>query len=52
MESGDFCYAPPHLIHVEANLSNTAPLVLLTCRTPNNIVVNQPGVDYGRSRTS
>jgi len=49
MESGDFCYVPAHLVHIEANLSDTEPLVFLTCRTPDNIVVNLPDVEYERT---
>jgi uncharacterized RmlC-like cupin family protein len=45
MEAGDFCYVPAHLPHIEANLSTTEPLVFLTCRTPDNIVVNLDDVD-------
>lgn len=37
---GDFVFVPPHLVHVEANMDTERPLVWLTCRTPDNIVVN------------
>lgn len=47
MEAGDFCYVPPYLPHIEANLSDTEPLVFLTCRTPDNIVVNLEDVESG-----
>jgi uncharacterized RmlC-like cupin family protein len=40
LETGDFVYVPAYLPHIEANLSDTEPLVFLTCRTPDNIVVN------------
>jgi uncharacterized RmlC-like cupin family protein len=45
LETGDFCYVPAYLPHIEANLSDTDPLVFLTCRTPDNIVVNLEDVD-------
>lgn len=40
MEEGDFVFIPPHMPHVEANMSVTEELVWMTCRTPDNIVVN------------
>lgn len=40
LETGDFCYVPAYLPHIECNLSQTEPLTFLTCRTPDNIVVN------------
>jgi uncharacterized RmlC-like cupin family protein len=40
MEEGDWVFVPPFLPHVECNLSRTTPLVWLTTRTPENIVVN------------
>lgn len=40
MTEGDFVFVPPHMPHVEANMSTTEELVWLTCRTPDNIVVN------------
>ena len=40
MREGDFVFVPPHMPHVEANMSTTDTLVWLTCRTPDNIVVN------------
>lgn len=40
MTEGDFVFVPPHMIHVEANMSTTEELVWVTCRTPDNIVVN------------
>lgn len=43
--TGDFCYVPPNLPHIEANASDTEPLVFLTCRVPDNIVINLPDVD-------
>lgn len=45
MTDGDFVFVPPHMPHVEVNMSTTEPLVWLTCRTPDNIVVNLPDVD-------
>ena len=36
---------PPYMPHVEANMSVTEDLVWLTCRTPENIVVNLDEVD-------
>lgn len=40
LHEGDFVFVPPHMVHVEANMSVTEPLYWLTCRTPDNIVVN------------
>jgi uncharacterized RmlC-like cupin family protein len=40
MEEGDFVFVPPFMPHVEVNMSTTEELVWLTCRTPDNIVVN------------
>jgi uncharacterized RmlC-like cupin family protein len=45
MTEGDFVFVPPHMPHVEANMSVTEDLVWLTARTPDNIVVNLPDVD-------
>lgn len=45
LETGDFCYVPAYLPHIEANLSETDPLVFLTCRTPDNIVINLEDTD-------
>ncbi len=45
MYEGDFVFVPPFMPHVEVNMSNDAELVWLTCRTPDNIVVNLPDVD-------
>jgi uncharacterized RmlC-like cupin family protein len=45
MTEGDFVFVPPYMPHVEANMSTTEELVWLTCRTPDNIVVNLPEVD-------
>jgi uncharacterized RmlC-like cupin family protein len=44
MTEGDFVFVPPHMPHVEVNMSVTDELVWLTCRTPDNIVVNLPEV--------
>lgn len=40
MDAGDFVFVPPFLPHVEVNMSVTERLVWLTCRTPDNIVIN------------
>ncbi|MDF2444154.1 MAG: hypothetical protein JWR01_2357 [Subtercola sp.] len=40
LEQGDFVYVPPFVPHIEGNASLTRPLVWLTTRTPDNIVVN------------
>ncbi len=40
MFPGDFVFVPPHMPHVEVNMSTTDELVWLTCRTPDNLVVN------------
>ncbi|MGW4774365.1 cupin domain-containing protein [Nocardia sp. NPDC004278] len=45
MSEGDFVFVPPFMPHVEVNMSTTEELVWLTCRTPDNIVVNLPDVD-------
>lgn len=45
MEAGDFVFVPPNMPHVEVNMSVADELVWLTCRTPDNIVVNLPEVD-------
>ncbi len=45
MREGDFVFVPPHMPHVEANMSTTEELVWLTTRTPDNIVVNLEDVD-------
>jgi uncharacterized RmlC-like cupin family protein len=44
MEEGDFVFVPPHMPHVEVNLSSDDDLVWVTTRTPENIVVNLPDV--------
>jgi uncharacterized RmlC-like cupin family protein len=44
MEEGDWVFVPPFMPHVECNLSRTNPLVWMTTRTPENIVVNLPDV--------
>ena len=38
-------FVPPFMPHVECNLSRTRPLVWMTTRTPENIVVNLADVD-------
>ncbi len=45
MTEGDFVFVPPQMIHVEANMSTTDELVWVTCRTPDNIVVNFDDVE-------
>jgi uncharacterized RmlC-like cupin family protein len=45
LEEGDFVFVPPYMPHVEGNMSTTEELVWLTCRTPDNIVVNLDEVD-------
>jgi len=45
MTAGDWVFVPPHMPHVEANMSTTEELHWLTCRTPENLVVNLPDVD-------
>jgi uncharacterized RmlC-like cupin family protein len=45
LNEGDFVFVPPHMPHVEVNMSVTEDLVWLTARTPENIVVNLPDVD-------
>ena len=40
MAEGDWVFVPPFMPHVECNLSRNNPLVWLTTRTPENIVVN------------
>ena len=40
MSEGDFMFVPPHLPHLEANMSTTEELWWLACRSPENIVVN------------
>jgi uncharacterized RmlC-like cupin family protein len=44
LETGDWVFVPPFMPHVECNRSRTEPLVWLTTRTPENIVVNLPDV--------
>ncbi len=45
MHEGDFVFVPPLMPHVEVNMSTSEPLFWLTCRTPDNVVVNLPDVD-------
>ena len=40
LEEGDFIFVPPHVPHIEGNLSDTEELIWMTARTPDNIVVN------------
>lgn len=55
MTEGDFVFVPPHMPHVEVNMSTTEELVWMTCRTPDNIVINLDDVPdealVGFSRT-
>lgn len=44
MTEGDFVFVPPHMPHVEVNMSTTEELWWMTCRTPDNIVINLPDV--------
>jgi uncharacterized RmlC-like cupin family protein len=37
---GDWVFVPPFMPHIECNLDRNAPLTWMTCRTPENIVVN------------
>ncbi len=45
LNEGDFVFVPPHMPHIEANLSDDAELVWMTARTPDNVVVNLDDVD-------
>lgn len=40
LEAGDFFNVPPNLPHIERNMSDTEPVVLITSRNPRNIVAN------------
>ncbi len=40
MEEGDWVFVPPFMPHIECNVNRGKPLHWLTCRTPENIVVN------------
>lgn len=42
---GDWVFVPPHMPHIEVNMSTTEELVWLTARTPDNIVENLEDVD-------
>ncbi|MEU9888919.1 cupin domain-containing protein [Sphaerisporangium sp. NPDC051011] len=44
MQEGDWVFVPPFMPHVECNLDRNKPLVWMTTRTPENIVVNLPEV--------
>jgi uncharacterized RmlC-like cupin family protein len=50
MAEGDWVFVPPFMPHVECNLSRNKPLVWLTTRTPENIVVNLADVADGDLR--
>jgi uncharacterized RmlC-like cupin family protein len=41
---GDWVFVPPFMPHIECNLDRNNPLTWMTCRTPENIVVNLPEV--------
>ena len=45
LSEGDFMFVPPFLPHLEANMSVTEELWWLTCRSPDNIVVNLPDIE-------
>ena len=45
LSTGDFMFVPPFLPHLEVNMSTTEELWWITCRSPENIVVNLPDVD-------
>jgi uncharacterized RmlC-like cupin family protein len=45
MAEGDFVFVPSQMPHVEANMSTNEELVWLTCRSPDNIVVNLPEIE-------
>ena len=45
LSEGDFMFVPPFLPHLEANMSTTEELWWMTCRTPDNIVVNLPDIE-------
>jgi uncharacterized RmlC-like cupin family protein len=47
MTEGDFAFVPPHMPHVEANMSTTEELWWVVCRTPENIVVNLADIADG-----
>ena len=40
LEQGDFVFVPSNFAHIEGNRSDEEPLVWLTARAPDNIVVN------------
>jgi uncharacterized RmlC-like cupin family protein len=42
---GDWVFVPPFMPHIECNLDRNKPLTWMTCRTPENLVVNLPDVD-------
>lgn len=44
MTEGDWVFVPPYMPHIESNMSTVEDLVWMTCRTPENIVVNLPDV--------
>lgn len=44
MAEGDWVFVPPFLPHIECNVDRNNPLVWMTTRTPENIVVNLPEV--------
>ena len=43
-EEGDWVFVPPFMPHIECNVDRNNPLTWMTCRTPENIVVNLPDV--------
>lgn len=47
---GDWVFVPPFMPHIECNLDRNNPLTWMTCRTPENIVVNLDDVADGELR--
>jgi uncharacterized RmlC-like cupin family protein len=45
IHEGDFVFIPANFVHVEANMSPTDELHWMTCRSPDNIVVNLPEIE-------
>lgn len=45
LSDGDFMFVPPHIPHLEVNMSTSEELLWIVCRSPENIVVNLPDVD-------
>jgi uncharacterized RmlC-like cupin family protein len=49
---GDFVFVPPHMPHVEVNMSTRQELVSLTCRTPGNIAISLPDLEDSALRAT